>query len=407
MAQDFYGLDKKIFEPDEQLVENARKLAVKLTQRAPEADKNRYISPETVHDLHENGFLAMGVPRAQGGSEASLITLFHVYEILGGACASTAWSVGNHTTACRKLHETLGEAAEPYLRAVVDDGAVIAQGVVPTGDTRPTEGGFVSSGRWPFMSFSRYARWGVLSTMVPGPDPDWKPTGGASEPPKSHNRQLVISMTEPGVEIEDNWYTMTLRASMSNDLTLNEVFVPLERAPTGASKIDTSPALRVPPTTSFSPPTIVLGIAKAAIEDTIEYANQRSMSIGGSTRSSMPGNQFAIADAAMYVESARAFLMQESRTVLAKAMRDEPFDRTDMIRMRMAGHVARQNAQKAVEGLFVIRGAHGIYESSSFERYYRDVRVGTLPAPSAPDRVREQVGKYLFDIPADVNPRWG
>ena len=150
-----------------------------------------------------------------------------------------------------------------------------------------------------------------------------------------------------------------------------------------------------------------MGIAKAAIEDTIEYANQRSMSIGGSTRSSMPGNQFAIADAAMHIESARAFFLQESRAVMAKAMRGEPFDRTDMIRMRMAGHVARQNAQKAVEGLFVIRGAHGIYESSSFERYYRDVRVGTLPAPSAPDRVREQVGKYLFDIPADIEPRWG
>ena len=32
--------------------------------------------------------------------------------------------------------------------------------------------------------------------------------------------------------------------------------------------------------------------------------------------------------------------------------------------------------------------------------------MGTLHAVSTPDLVREQVGKYLFDIPLDVQPRW-
>lgn len=396
-------------EYDVGLVEGAKSLAVRLAQRASEAEKKRSLHPETVRELHDSGILAMGIPKSLGGREANLVTLMQVYETLAGACASTAWCVGNHTGAVRRLNEVMGDAAAPYLKAIVQEGAVVAHGVVPTGDTRSAPGGFVSSGRWPFMSFSNYARWAVLSTMAPGSPPDW-PSDAAGAPPKVHNRHLIVPFEHEGVTLHDNWHTMSLRASSSNDMSLDEVFVEEACAPATPSRQsdeDVPPALRVPVGTSYAPPCTVLGIAQAAIRDTIKYASDAGMSYGGATRTSTPGNQFAIADAAMLVESARAFLLQEARAIVAKATRGERFDRRDGIRMRMAGHMARQNSQKAVEGLWVIRGAHGLYEDETFERYYRDVRIGTLPAPSAPDRVREQVGKFLFDIPENVEPRWG
>ena len=64
----------------------------------------------------------------------------------------------------------------------------------------------------------------------------------------------------------------------------------------------------------------------------------------------------------------------------------------------MAGNLARENAQSAVERLFKIRGANGLYETKSFERYYRDVRIGTLPSPSNPDMIRERIGRFMFGI---------
>jgi len=57
--------------------------------------------------------------------------------------------------------------------------------------------------------------------------------------------------------------------------------------------------------------------------------------------------------------------------------------------------------------LFTIRGANGLFEAGNFERYYRDVRVGTLHAATSPNLTREQVGKSLFGIPTNVQPRWG
>ena len=120
----------------------------------------------------------------------------------------------------------------------------------------------------------------------------------------------------------------------------------------------------------------------------------------------MPGNQFAVADAAMWIEAGRALLHQKARAVMSRAEADEPFTAQDVAEMAMANVVACENAQKAVDRLFSIRGAHGLYETDPFQRHYRDARFGTLVAGSAPDLMREQVGKYLFGIPEDVQPRW-
>ncbi len=87
-------------------------------------------------------------------------------------------------------------------------------------------------------------------------------------------------------------------------------------------------------------------------------------------------------------------------------MAGEDFVPDDAARMEMAGLVARENAQKAVDRLFAIRGATGLFESGNFERYYRDVRMGTLHAVSTSDLVREEVGKHIFGIPLDTQPRW-
>ena len=47
---------------------------------------------------------------------------------------------------------------------------------------------------------------------------------------------------------------------------------------------------------------MMLGVAQAALDETIEFGKARSMTLGGASRSGMPGNQFAVADAAMAIE---------------------------------------------------------------------------------------------------------
>lgn len=382
--------------PREDLVRAAKQAAVGIAERAPETDRQRRVPVENIHDLHEAGLLTVAIPRDLGGSEADLVTQIAVYEIIGGACASTAWVMGNHSTLCTLSLGMIGKGAPPLLNDVVEDGALISHAAIPGGDTKPAPGGFVVSGRWPFVSGSNIYTWMFLSTMVEG-----------------RNRWMLMPASQRGLTIEETWLSMSVRGSMTNDVLLDQVFVAEDMAPAINRPAPHEPWLPNGPAALKSPAkakvwmgSMMLGIAQAALDETIEYAKGRSMAFGGNPKTSMPGNQFAVADAAMAIESGRAFLVQEARAITAKAIAGQEFVPDDAARMEMAGLVARVNSQEAVDRLFAVRGATGLFETGNFERYYRDVRMGTLHATSTPDLVREEVGKHIFGIPLNVQPRW-
>ena len=83
-------------EPREDLMRAARQAAVRIAERAPEADRQRRVPVENIQDLHEAGLLTVAIPRDLGGTEVDLVTQVAIYEIIGGACASTAWVMGQH-----------------------------------------------------------------------------------------------------------------------------------------------------------------------------------------------------------------------------------------------------------------------------------------------------------------------
>jgi len=162
------------------LIANAREIAPRLARRAPVAEAERRPSAETMRDLHQAGLLAMVIPLDQGGTEADLATQLEVYQVIGGACASTAWVLGNHLVLCTRLLGMLGAAAKPYIDDVTQNGMVVAHAAVPGGTTKAVDGGFAMEGRWPFVSGANVAGLIILSTMVPGPAPGWQPPAGAA-----------------------------------------------------------------------------------------------------------------------------------------------------------------------------------------------------------------------------------
>ena len=385
-----------LIEPREELVRAAKQAAARIAERAPEADRQRRVPVENIRDLHDAGLLTVAIPADLGGNEADLVTQIALYEIIGGACASTAWVMGNHSVFCNRALGMMGVGAHSLLKDVVESGSLISHAAIPGGDTKPAPGGFVATGRWPFVSGSNISTWMFLSTMVDG-----------------DNRWMLVPTSQPGLTIEETWLSMSARGSMTNDVLLDQVFVAEDMAPVAVlpaaheSWLPNGPvALKVPTKARVWMSAMMLGVAQTALDETIEFGKTRSMTLGGGTRGSMPGNQFAVADAAMWVESGRAFLVQEARSITNKAVAGEDFVPMDASRMEMAGLVARENAQKAVDRLFGVRGAHGLYERDNFERYYRDVRMGTLHAVSTPDLVREEVGKHLFGVPLNTQPRW-
>jgi 3-hydroxy-9,10-secoandrosta-1,3,5(10)-triene-9,17-dione monooxygenase len=87
---------------------------------------------------------------------------------------------------------------------------------MPVGKVALVDGGYRLSGRWAFSSGSGHCSWAILGAMMPSTD------GGQPEP---------YSFLVPRVDYEiiDNWDVMGLRATGSNDIVVNDVFVPTHR----------------------------------------------------------------------------------------------------------------------------------------------------------------------------------
>jgi alkylation response protein AidB-like acyl-CoA dehydrogenase len=100
-------------EPDPDIVGRALNISERLKQRAAEADRARELPVENMRDLHEAELLTLNIPLELGGAEADLITQMAVYEIIGGACASTAWCLGNHSVMCTRFQGMLGNGPNP------------------------------------------------------------------------------------------------------------------------------------------------------------------------------------------------------------------------------------------------------------------------------------------------------
>ncbi|GIT44346.1 MAG: hypothetical protein Ct9H300mP11_22820 [Chloroflexota bacterium] len=142
------------------------------------------------------------------------MTKIPIYELIGGACASTAWVMGNHSVFCTRAMGILGDGSHFLIRDVVDNGALISHAAIPGGELNtPWVGSSLLDGGLSLAGL--ISRPGFFpSTMVDG-----------------ENRFMIIPTSQAGLTIEPTWQAMAARGSMSNDVLLDNVFVPQDMAP--------------------------------------------------------------------------------------------------------------------------------------------------------------------------------
>jgi alkylation response protein AidB-like acyl-CoA dehydrogenase len=126
---------------------------------------------------------------------------------------------------------------------------------VSQGHVRETDGGWVLSGNWPYVSGIEFSQWAlVLADAGDG--------------------ARFFAVPRPEYGIEESWFTLGMRATGSHSLTLDEVFVPahrsfprdemfLGRPARSGEPFHTVPLFAVNGLTFGSP---VLGAARAALK---------------------------------------------------------------------------------------------------------------------------------------------
>jgi alkylation response protein AidB-like acyl-CoA dehydrogenase len=199
----------------------ARELAPGFASRAPAYDANDSFVAENYRELKEHRVFSAGVPTELGGGGATHPELCALLQEIAHACGSTALALAMHThlVATTVWAWRQGRPVGPRLEQIAARQLVLvttaASDWLDSGGTAErVDGGYRITGRKTFASGSPAGD--LLLTTTAYDDP-------IEGPSVLH---VAIPFKSPGVTILDNWRTMGMRGTGSNDIVLDGVFLP-------------------------------------------------------------------------------------------------------------------------------------------------------------------------------------
>ena len=201
----------------ETLLARARALGPELAAARTAANERRDVSPEIVAMIDRAGLFDILKPRAFGGYEMDPRVFHEVQNVLAESCMSTAWVFGVLSIQVFVL-ALFDEGAQ---RDVWDEGdgtVLVCSSFMPRGSVVPVEGGYRLRGQWPFSSGSSHCRWAIVGSTLPAAEPDQPPL-----------RKLFLVPRED-YALVDTWRSFGLRATGSNDVYIDDAFVPAHRS---------------------------------------------------------------------------------------------------------------------------------------------------------------------------------
>ena len=349
-----------------------------------EIDSARRLPDELVEMLRESGLLRAGAPAEVGGLELPPQVGLRAAEELARGDASTGWCVAIGITSTL-LVAYLPPSSRDQL---FGNGRGLAAGVwAPRGKGRSVDGGVMVSGQWPFCSGIRHAEVMFAGCMI-----DEQPVPS------------VVAMPTKDLQLLDNWHTLGLRGTGSNDSVADDVFVPADRVVSifDGPVVD-RPLYRFPPFGFFalSVAAPALGNARAAIDDLVELAGGKKGVGATRTLAQRSPTQAAVATAESALAAARLLYYQAIDDAWHACQRTEPVSVEVRNRLRLAATHAARTSADVVRSMYDLAGGSAIYDDSPLQRRFRDAFTATAHF-QVNEASRELPGRILLGQPADT-----
>jgi alkylation response protein AidB-like acyl-CoA dehydrogenase len=358
-----------------------------LAEHAARHDAEGSWVQESFELLRDAGLLALAVPTELGGMGATIRQTSMVMRELAHYCSSTALAMSMHQhvttfTAWRYRRDLPG--AEATLRRIVDDRIVLVSTgggdfVRPRGEAVRVEGGYKVSGTKIFASQSPVGT--VMSTMFPYEDPERG----------MRVLNMALPFNDPGVTVHDNWDTLGMRGTASNDVTITDVFVPDERVVADRPYGVVDPPLQVIASIAFSiVDGVYLGVAEAAAAAAIEL-------VTGQAKGDDPSVQRLVGLMRNRLQVA-GWALDGSLAVVG----DDPGPSMETVAAVMA--TKREISLAGIEVCDLameVAGGAAFFKGSPIERAYRDIR-GIKFHPFSIEMTLLHAGRLALGRPCDV-----
>jgi alkylation response protein AidB-like acyl-CoA dehydrogenase len=343
-----------------------RELGPTLAERASAHDADDSFVAENYEALKARKLFSAGIPAELGGGGASYGTMVEIVREIAHYCSSTALAFSMHTHPVATM--TYGWRAgnkgpEGLLKRIAAENLVVmtsggSDWLAGSGKLEKVEGGFKMTGRKIFGSGGPGAQ--IFLTMGIYDDPQTGPTV----------IHFPVPLNSPGVTPLDNWRTLGMRGTGSNDVMLDGVFIP-DAAMGGLRR----PAGKWHPAThavALNALPIVygayVGIAEAARDLALEMSRKKKDD---------PGLPYLVGE--MENQLVTAQLALASAVTLATTAKPGPEATSAMlVRRTIIGGAVLRTVDKAMD----VAGGASFFRAAKLERLFRDAQASRFhPLP--------------------------
>jgi alkylation response protein AidB-like acyl-CoA dehydrogenase len=381
------------------LLDKVNEIAPLIRDHAEEAEQARRLSRPVVEAMRKAGFYNLSRPKTLGGLELDPVSMFRVVEEVARYDSAAGWNLQLSLAVNWSLAWLPDESAAEILEGQPD--VILGSSFTPTGQAIPVDGGYRLTGQWPFVSGAHDCHWFLfLPFIMDGDQP-------------RHNEQGIpiqrfMWLPAENATILDTWHTLGMCGTGSHHINVTDVFIPEQRTALLAPLEQPGtayggPLYRLtvwPPIALLAPP--ALGVARAAIDDLIELARQKTPSYTASLLSKRQVVQRQVAEAEATLGAGRAFLHETFRDTWEAAVQGATITLERKLKMQLATTYANLAATKAVDLVHEAAGASAIRNEYGFQRYFRDAHTMTQHAFSSASRY-ESVGALMLGVESD----WG
>jgi len=362
-----------------ELLQRASELVPVLQHRALETERLRRLPRETVDDLIASRLIRLGVPATFGGIGPDYDVAYDVGVELGRGCGAAAW--------CYSLYAVhawmVGHFPERGQRECFADGPdVLCASSFAAMNVQADErsDGLRIRGRWEFSSGSDAANWVLLGVGAPG---------------------VLALVPRSDFQVIDTWQASGLCGSGSNDIVVDDAFVPKHRMlDINRAGVDDWIGWELHQQLTYRLPLRVLlawdlvapliGMAQSAVEAFTHRAATR----GGTSQSDVV--LLRLAEASAEVDAARTLMRHRASWALDKASQGEAFsDLERASNQRDRAFIVRLCVQ-AVNRLFEVSGGHALFLSEPLQRAHRDVQAASHRAGLMLEMVGPNYGRVAL-----------
>ena len=374
-------------------------------ERAPQYDQENRFFTEDFEEIKDSGYLLMPVPKELGGLGMSLAEVCQQQRRLAYYAHATALAINMHLYWVGTAADVWksGDQSIEWLLKEAAAGEIFSAGHAEPGNDVPillsttkaerVEGGYRFTGRKSFGSLS----------------PVWTRMGlhgmDTSDPQAPKMIHAFMTRDTEGSSIHEVWDVMGMRATASQDTTLDGAFVPdryIARViPAGPAGMDIF-VLGIFAWALLSFGNIYYGLAQRALDMTIESVKKKTSL--GLTRSMAyhPEVQHDIAEMVMEMESIAPHLDK----VVQEWSDGVDHGGAWPSKIVTAKYRAVEGSWRVVDKTPDLFGGFGIFKRAGLERLFRDSRLGLIH-PANSGFTHEIVGKTALGIGLDEMPRWG